>query len=102
MPILALSGHSAGPSELKLACASVHIVCPSAASGLTVRPSGRVTTAFFISDGDAAKPKNCGALNSIFRPDGASVSLCGRAGIQNRVEYLEFASRRFRIFGFFA
>ena len=56
-----------------------------------MKPSGRVTVAFLISDGEAAKPRNWGALSSRLRPDGASVSLGGRAGVENRIKDLEFA-----------
>ena len=41
VPILALSGQFAGPSEPKLASASVQLLWPSAASGLIVRPGGQ-------------------------------------------------------------
>ena len=56
VPIFGLSGQCAGPSELKFACASVHALCPSAASGLTVKPGGRVTTDACKADGVAANP----------------------------------------------
>ena len=75
MPILELSGQLAGPSEPKLAWASVQSLCPSAASGLIVNPAGRVTTDDFISEGEADKPSKMGDLSSRLRPDGASVSL---------------------------
>ena len=75
VPILALSGQSAGPSEPKFAWASVHVVWPSAASGLIVKPSGRVDDRCSSSEGEAAKPRNWGALSSRSRPDGESVSL---------------------------
>ena len=71
---LGLIGTLAGPSEPKLAWASVQAVCPSAASGLIVKPSGRVTDADLISEGEAAKPRNWGALNSTLSPEGESVS----------------------------
>ena len=38
VPILAVSGQLAGPSEPKLASASLQAFWPSAASGLIVRP----------------------------------------------------------------
>src|SRR5271155_3807793 len=70
VPILALSGHCAGPSEWKLASALVHSVCPSAASGLMVRPGGRVRMAVLISEGEEARLSNCWALRSTSRPEG--------------------------------
>ena len=54
VPILELSGQLAGPSESKLAWASVQSLWPSAASGLIVKPGGRVTVADLISEGEAA------------------------------------------------
>ena len=50
-------------------------LCPSAASGLIVKPGGRVTIDDLISEGEAAKPSNCGALSSMLRPEGESVSV---------------------------
>src|ERR1700709_838690 len=74
VPILALSGHSAGPSTPKPAWASVQALCPSAASGLIVSPWGRVRTEARISDGEAAKPWVWGAPISSSRPEGESAS----------------------------
>ena len=59
---------------LKFACASVQAVCPSAASGLIVRPGGRVTNTALASDGDGVKPKVCGILKPRFSPDAESAS----------------------------
>ena len=57
------------------ACASVHALCPSAASGLTVKPGGRVTTVDCSADGVAANPSGCGFCSTMSSPDGASASL---------------------------
>src|SRR5664279_1551818 len=75
VPILELLGQADGPSEPKLACASLQALWPSAASGLMVKPDGKVTIDDLISDGEAEKPSNMGVLSSMFRPEGASVSL---------------------------
>ena len=60
VPIFELSGQSAGASVPKLAWASVQALWPSAASGLIVRPGGKVTIADSDLRGEAAKPRNCG------------------------------------------
>ena len=88
---------SAGPSLSKLAWASGQAVCPSAASGLIVNPGGRVTVADLSSEGELAKPRNCGALSSRFSPEAESVSVGGRAGVEDRVEDLEIAVGRRRV-----
>ena len=75
VPIFELSGHSAGPSVSKLASSSEQAVCPSAASGLIVKPGGRVTVADLTSEGELAKPRNCGALSSRFSPEAESVAV---------------------------
>ena len=49
-------------------------VCPSAASGLMVKPGGSSRSPILISEGEAAKPWNCGALISTLRPEAESVS----------------------------
>ncbi len=49
-------------------------VCPSAASGLIVKPGANVTEADLISDGESASPRNWGALSSMFNPDAESAS----------------------------
>jgi hypothetical protein len=56
VPIFALSGQAEGPSTPNLASASVQALCPSAASGLIVRPSGSVRIAERMFDGEAAVP----------------------------------------------
>ncbi len=94
VPILELSGQFAGPSEPKLACASVQAVCPSAASGLIVSPSGRVTIADLICEGETANPSNCCALQIKVEARGR-VGLTGRqAGVEERFEGLPLAARR--------
>ena len=60
VPIFALSGQCAGPSVPKLASASVQARWPSAASGLIVKPSGRVTAAERISDGEVGEAEELG------------------------------------------
>src|ERR1700753_2715983 len=92
VPIFDWSGQLAGPSEPKLAWASEQAVWPSAASGLMVRPGGRVTVADFSSEGEAAKHKNAGALSLMLSPDGASVSdvvgLAYRTGLKTSRSHL--------------
>ena len=75
VPILELSGHSAGPSEPKLASLSRQALWPSAASGLIVSPGGSVTIADLICEGEAANPSNCLALRLMSSPEAESVSL---------------------------
>src|ERR1700720_2762357 len=86
LPIFELSGQPAGPSESKFAWASLQALWPSAASGLIVKPGGRVTIADLISEGVVAKPSNWGVLSSRFKPEGASVSrvvaLASRTGLK--------------------
>ena len=78
VPILALSGHSPGPSLLKFACGSLQAVCPSAASGLIVSPAGRLTITDFACEGDGVKPSVWGTLKLRFSPEAASVWLVVR------------------------
>ena len=102
VPILELSGHSAGPSEPKLAWASVQAVWPSAASGLIVKPAGRVTVADLISEGEAAKLRNWGALELDVQSRGRVGLVGGRAGVEDRFEDLLFAAFDRRVAGFCA
>ena len=74
MPIFALSGQFAGPSDPKFASASVQARWPSAASGLIVRPSGRVTIDARSSDGVVARLSACGLARVMSRPDAESAS----------------------------
>src|SRR5262249_4754607 len=74
VPILALSGHSDGASEVKLACASEQEVWPSAASGLMVRSGGSWTVTLFSCDGDGVNPSVCGTLKLRSNPEAESVS----------------------------
>jgi hypothetical protein len=75
VPIFEVSGHCAGPSLSKLASASRQAVWPSAASGLIVKPGGKVTLLDFSCEGELAMPRNCGASIWRSRPEGESVSL---------------------------
>ena len=69
---LRLSGHSPGPSLPKFAWASVHIVCPSAASGLIVNPSGRVTITALASRRRGGEPERLWHVEPQVEPGRAS------------------------------
>src|SRR3954470_7373865 len=75
VPIFALSGQLAGASDPKSAWASLQALCPSAASGLIVNPSGSSTSTVLTCDAAGVVASVCSALNVRSSPDGASVSL---------------------------
>ena len=83
MPIFELSGQAPGRSVPKPAWASLQAVWPSAASGLIVRPGGRVSTAERSVDGEEAVPsRNWSAFSWMSMPDGESAS----AGVRPRLK----------------
>ena len=81
----------------KLAWASVQAVCPSAASGLIVKPSGRVTVAALISEGEAARAEELGSAQLDVEARGRVGFGRGRAGVEDRVEDLQVAAGRRRV-----
>src|SRR3954447_21554799 len=82
VPILALSGQLAGASEEKLAWTSEQALWPSAASGVMVRASGRVTVTDFACEGEGVPPRVWGTVKPRFRPEAESVSLVVRLALR--------------------
>ena len=74
-PDLRVVGAFAGPSEPKFASSSVQARWPSAASGLIVSPSGRVTIADSHSDGVVARPSVLGIGSVMSSPEAESASV---------------------------
>ena len=75
MATLENSGQVAGPNVPIAVSGSGHATFPSAAFGLIVKPSGRVTTDVRSSDGEGVWGLcSCGTLRIVSRPDGVSVA----------------------------
>ena len=91
-------GSSAGASVSKFAWASVQAVWPSAASGLIVRPSGRVTVAERMRRRRGrAMPRNWAPSARCRARTAQSVSFGGQRRVEDRVEGLVFAAGRRRV-----
>ena len=88
VPILALSGQCAGASVPRPASASEQADWPSAASGLIVSPSGRLTMTDRTCDGEAALLCGWGALTIRSIPEGESASVGRQLRLRDRFEGL--------------